>query len=78
MSDYAKNDLGVKCPVNFTNNYFGLASVYSMSKADYTDAHFYWGYHLNADAASDFDMYYPNKSVLLEPGKLPYEPDTAL
>jgi len=41
LSGYLKNTLGVKCPVTFTNNYFGLAYIYSQAQADYLDFHIF-------------------------------------
>ena len=39
---YLKDSLGIRVPVTFTNNWNGLASMASQSRADYTDAHWYW------------------------------------
>jgi len=67
LSDYLKTNLGVKCPITFTNNYFGLASIYSQAQADFIDTHYYWGGNINPNATSYFDLVYPNKSILLDP-----------
>lgn len=67
LTGFLKNDLGVKCPVTFTNNYFGLASVYSQSQADYIDFHQYWDHPNFPNGWSDTNFTLNNKSVLLNP-----------
>ena len=67
LSGFLKNDLGVKCPVTFTNNYFGLASIYSQSQADYIDFHQYWDHPNFPNGWSDTNFTLNNKSVLLNP-----------
>jgi len=67
LSDFLKTDLGVKCPVTFTNNYYGLASIYSQAQADFIDTHYYWGGNINPNATTYFDLVYPNTSMLLDP-----------
>ncbi len=42
LSSFLKDSVGIKVPVTFTNNYYGLASIYSQSRADYMDTHLYW------------------------------------
>lgn len=39
---HLKGPLGIKVPITFTNNWYGLASIASQSRADYLDAHWYW------------------------------------
>jgi len=42
LRTHLKGRLGIKVPVTFTNNWYGLASIASQSRADYLDAHWYW------------------------------------
>ncbi|MBK9578556.1 MAG: carbohydrate binding domain-containing protein [Fibrobacteres bacterium] len=42
LRSYLKDSLGVRVPVTFTNNWYGLASIASQARADYMDAHWYW------------------------------------
>ena len=42
LKGYLKDSLGISVPVTFTNNWYGLASLASQARADYTDAHWYW------------------------------------
>ncbi len=67
LSTYLKNELNVKCPVTFTNNYFGLASVYSQSQADYIDFHQYWNHPNFPNGWSEINFTLNNKSILLDP-----------
>lgn len=67
LSGYLKNDLNVKCPVTFTNNYFGLASVYAQSQADYIDFHMYWDHPNYPNGWSNINFTLNNKSILLNP-----------
>ncbi len=67
LSGFLKNDLNVKCPVTFTNNYYGLASIYSQSQADYMDFHMYWDHPGFPNGWSDTDFTMRNQSVLLNP-----------
>ncbi|HSM46847.1 MAG TPA: carbohydrate binding domain-containing protein, partial [Draconibacterium sp.] len=67
LSGFLKNDLNVKCPVTFTNNYFGLASVYAQSQADYIDFHMYWDHPNYPNGWSNINFTLNNKSILLNP-----------
>lgn len=67
LSDYLKNNLNLKCPVTFTNNYYGLASVYSQAQADYIDFHMYWDHPGFPNGWSDTNFTMNNKSILLNP-----------
>ncbi|MCF8226900.1 MAG: carbohydrate binding domain-containing protein [Bacteroidales bacterium] len=67
MMDYLKNDLGVKVPVTFTNNYFGLASIYSQSRADYMDTHSYWDHPNYPNGWSDTDFIMHNRPMVKDP-----------
>ncbi len=67
LSGYLKNDLGVKCPVTFTNNYYGLASVYSQAQADYIDFHMYWNHPNFPNGWSETNFTMNNQSILLNP-----------
>ncbi len=67
LSGFLKNDLNVKCPVTFTNNYFGLASVYAQSQADYIDFHMYWDHPNFPGGWSNINFTLNNKSILLNP-----------
>lgn len=67
LSAYLKNDLEVKCPVTFTNNNYGLASVYSQAQADYIDFHMYWDHPGFPNGWSETNFTMNNKSVLLNP-----------
>lgn len=42
LRTHLKGPLGIKVPVTFTNNWYGLASIASQSRGDYLDAHWYW------------------------------------
>lgn len=42
LRTHLKGALGIKVPVTFTNNWYGLASIASQARADYLDAHWYW------------------------------------
>ncbi len=67
LSGFLKTDLNVKCPVTFTNNYFGLADMYAQSKADYIDFHMYWDHPNFPNGWSNIDFSLNNKSILLNP-----------
>ncbi|MBN1895227.1 carbohydrate binding domain-containing protein, partial [bacterium] len=67
LAGYMKQELGVKCPVTFTNNYYGLVSIYSQSRADYMDAHFYWDHPSMPNGWSDTDWTMHNRSMLRDP-----------
>ncbi len=67
MSGFLKSDLGVQCPITFTNNYFGLSSIYSQSQADYMDFHTYWDPPRWPNGYSEIDFNLQNKSMLLNP-----------
>lgn len=67
LSTYLKNDLGVRCPVTFTNNYYGLTSIYSQSQADYMDFHMYWDHPNFPNGWSDINFSLKNKSMMLDP-----------
>jgi hypothetical protein len=67
LSGFLKNDLNVKCPVTFTNNYFGLAEMYAQSQADYIDFHMYWDHPNFPNGWSNIDFTLNNKSILLNP-----------
>ena len=67
LTGYLKNELAIKCPVTFTNNYFGLASIYSQSRADYMDTHYYWDHPGFPHGWSDTDFTMQNHSMMLNP-----------
>jgi hypothetical protein len=67
LTGYLKNDLGIRCPVTFTNNYYGLASIYSQSRAGYMDTHYYWDHPSFPHGWSDTDFTLNNRSMLLDP-----------
>ena len=67
LSGFLKNDLNVKCPVTFTNNYFGLADMYAQSQADYIDFHMYWDHPNFPNGWSNINFTLNNKSILLNP-----------
>lgn len=67
LSGYLKNELGVQCPVTFTNNNYGLASVYAQAQADYIDFHMYWDHPNYPNGWSETDFTMKNQSVLLDP-----------
>jgi hypothetical protein len=67
LTDYLKDSLKIKCPVTFTNNYYGLASIYSQSRADYMDTHFYWDHPNFPHGWSDSDFTMQNRSMVLNP-----------
>jgi len=67
MKAFLENRLGVKCPVTFTNNYYGLASIYSQAGADYIDTHHYWDHPNYKDGFSNTDFTMQNKSMVLSP-----------
>jgi hypothetical protein len=67
MTNYLRKVLGVKCPISFTNNYFGLASIYSQSRTDYMDTHFYWDHpnFPNGWSTTNFNM--NNQAMVKDP-----------
>ena len=67
LAGFLKNDLNVKCPVTFTNNYFGLADMYAQRQADYTDFHMYWDHPGFPNGWSNTNFTLNNKSILLNP-----------
>ena len=67
LSAFLKNDLDVKCPITFTNNYYGLADMYAQSQADYIDFHMYWDHPNFPNGWSNTDFTLNNKSILLNP-----------
>ena len=67
LTGYLKNTLGVKCPVTFTNNYYGLASIYAQAQADYMDFHMYWDHPNYPNGWSNTNFTLNNKSILLNP-----------
>ncbi|MFW5813637.1 MAG: carbohydrate binding domain-containing protein [Fibrobacterota bacterium] len=67
MTSFLKDSLGIKVPVTFTNNYFGLASIYSQSRADYMDAHLYWDHPHYPNGWSDVDWTIKNKPMVKDP-----------
>jgi len=67
LTGYLKDSLEIKCPVTFTNNYYGLASIYSQSRADYMDTHFYWDHPGFPHGWSDIDFIMQNRSMVLDP-----------
>lgn len=67
LSGFLKNDLNIKCPITFTNNYFGLSSVYAQSQADYIDFHMYWDHPNFPNGWSNINFTLNNKSILLNP-----------
>lgn len=67
LTNYLKHTLNVKCPITFTNNYYGLPSIYSQSQADYMDFHMYWDHPSYPNGWSNIDFTVKNKSMLLDP-----------
>jgi hypothetical protein len=67
LTSYLKDELGVKVPVPFTNNYYGLASIYSQSRADYMDTHYYWDHPNYPNGWSNIDFTLDNRSMILDP-----------
>lgn len=67
MSNYLKDELGLKAPVTFTNNYYGLASIYSQSRADYIDTHYYWDHPNYPNGWSNTDFTLQNKAMVKNP-----------
>ncbi len=67
LTSYLKNDVDVKCPVTFTNNYYALADLYAQSQADYIDFHMYWDHPHFPDGWSNTNFFLKNKSILLSP-----------
>jgi len=55
LSGYLKNDLGIRVPVTFTNNWFGTASIASQARSDYMDGHWYWDHPSFPNGWSDID-----------------------
>lgn len=67
LTNFLKDSLWIKCPVTFTNNYYGLASIYSQSRADYMDTHHYWDHPGFPHGWSDIDFTLQNRSMVLDP-----------
>lgn len=42
LTSLLKDSLGIRVPVTFTNNWYGLPSIASQARADYLDTHAYW------------------------------------
>ncbi|MFN8208915.1 MAG: carbohydrate binding domain-containing protein [Bacteroidales bacterium] len=77
LKSYLTDSCGLRCPVTFTNNYFGLGSILTQSKADYMDTHFYWDHPGFPAGWSETNFTMQNKSMLKDPGgstmnKLPF------
>lgn len=67
LSGFLKDTLGVKVPVTFSNNWFGLPSIASQAKADYQDAHWYWD-HPNFSAGwSEYGFSQKNTPMVKDP-----------
>ncbi len=68
MVDYLRREVGVKVPVTGTNNYYGLASIYAQSVADYMDTHGYWDHPTFPGRPWDrLDFRIMNRSLLRSP-----------
>jgi hypothetical protein len=67
LTAFLKDTLGVKVPVTFTNNYYGLASIASQARADYVDAHSYWGHPSFPHGWSATDFNIPNQPMVKSP-----------
>jgi len=67
LTQFLKSILNVKCPVTFTNNYYGLASIYSQSRTDYMDTHYYWDHPHFPNGWSETDFTLNNNSMMLDP-----------
>lgn len=67
MMQYLKDQIGVKVPVTYTNNYYGLASIYSQSRADYMDMHAYWDHPSYPNGWSNTDFRMKNKPMVKDP-----------
>jgi hypothetical protein len=67
LHKYLQDSCGIKCPITFTNNYFGLASIYAQSKSDYMDTHFYWDHPSFPTGWSETNFTMQNKSMLKDP-----------
>lgn len=59
-----KDSLGVRVPVTFTNNWYGLASIASQARADYMDAHWYWQHPTFPDGWSSTDYAIANTAMV--------------
>ncbi|MFC2089854.1 carbohydrate binding domain-containing protein [Bacteroidota bacterium] len=67
MMDYLKDELGIKVPITFTNNYYGLASIYSQSRADYMDMHAYWDHPNYPNGWSNTNFTIHNRPMVKDP-----------
>ena len=67
LTRFLKADLDIKCPVTFTNNYYGLVSIYSQSRSDYMDTHYYWDHPHYPNGWSETDFSLNNQSMMLDP-----------
>ena len=67
LTSWLRNVAEVRCPVTFTNNYYGLASIYSQSGSDYIDTHHYWSHPGFPHGWSETDFTMDNTSMLLDP-----------
>lgn len=64
MTSYLKDTLGLKIPVTFTNNYYGLTSIASQARADFMDAHAYWDHPHFPNGWSDVDYVMKNTPMV--------------
>jgi len=67
LSGYLKDSLGVKVPVTFSNNWFGLPSIASQSHADYQDAHWYWDHPNFSNGWSEYGFTQKNTPMVKDP-----------
>ncbi len=67
LGGFLKDSIGIKVPVTFTNNWYGLPSIASQSKADYIDAHWYWDHPYFPAGWSDVNFIQQGKPMIQDP-----------
>lgn len=67
LRTHLKDRLGIKVPVTFTNNWYGLASIASQARADYLDAHWYWQHPNFPNGWSTTDYAIGNTPMVKDP-----------
>ncbi|MCB9496896.1 MAG: carbohydrate binding domain-containing protein [Fibrobacteria bacterium] len=67
LGGFLKDSLGIRVPVTFTNNWYGLPSIASQAQADYMDAHWYWDHPSFPDGWSATDFTQNQKPMVSDP-----------
>jgi hypothetical protein len=68
LKGYLKDSLGIAVPVTFTNNWYGLASLASQARGDYTEANWYWQHPSFPNGWSNTDYSIENTPMVKDAG----------